>query len=76
MDFKRLREIGRYEIPLVPRLASSTDCSYFDDFANPQDMALYNEIRKKEEDYKNSKSGPTQVEQSAFVGFTFKHKLV
>lgn len=70
-----LRSPGAYMVPLVPKLHSELDTAYFDDFNNPQDMALYADIKRKESD--NRKRGEMidiQVPHSAFVGFTFKRK--
>ncbi|TPX77132.1 hypothetical protein CcCBS67573_g01604 [Chytriomyces confervae] len=34
--------------PFVPNLASATDTSYFDDFSNPNDMAMYKEVKERQ----------------------------
>ncbi|KAJ3385377.1 hypothetical protein HDU84_002274 [Entophlyctis sp. JEL0112] len=37
------------EPPFVPVLGSATDTGYFDDFSNPQDMAMYKEVQKRQQ---------------------------
>ena len=70
-----LRVPGAYTIPLVPKLNSELDTSYFDDFSDPKDMALYADIRRKESDNrKRANILDIKIPHSAFVGFTFKHK--
>ncbi|KAI9334040.1 kinase-like domain-containing protein [Obelidium mucronatum] len=34
--------------PFVPQLTSSIDTSYFDDFSNPNDMAMYKEVKDRQ----------------------------
>ncbi|KAJ3043138.1 hypothetical protein HDV00_005754 [Rhizophlyctis rosea] len=72
--------------PFVPSLASETDTTYFDDFSDPNDMAMYKEVRermaemeKKTGKGKEKEKGNGAVAgggelRAAFVGFTFKHK--
>ncbi|KAL1916995.1 uncharacterized protein VTP21DRAFT_5193 [Calcarisporiella thermophila] len=73
--FPRMRE----EVlpPFVPQLDSEFDTSYFDDFSNPQHMAMYKEVNDKKEKLEAQlKSEPVRdaVPRNAFVGFTFRHK--
>lgn len=73
IEFDNFRVPGCFRVPLVPVLNSTTDTTYFDDFTDPKDMALYGDIKRKEMDNKNSKDN-IKVMQSAFAGFTFKHQ--
>jgi cell cycle protein kinase DBF2 len=74
MDFSKLRVPGVYPVPLVPKLSSQDDTKYFDDFTNPKDLAIYGEIMKREGENKKLVTKDVQGVNSAFVGFTFKHK--
>ncbi|KAI8621764.1 kinase-like domain-containing protein [Chytriomyces sp. MP71] len=60
--------------PFVPSLASATDTSYFDDFSNPNDMAMYKEVKERQaklekkleegnEDEKRKGKGGTSIGQ-------------
>ncbi|KAJ3355672.1 hypothetical protein HDU91_005654 [Kappamyces sp. JEL0680] len=73
VDFERLRSPDT-KVPLVPRLNTDDDTSYFDDFSNPKDMALYAEIKRKESENKKKTRDEFEMAHAAFVGFTFKHK--
>ena len=74
MDFSKLRVPGAYAVPLVPKLKSQDDTTYFDDFTNPKDLAIYSEIMKREGENKKLLAKDVAGVNSAFVGFTFKHK--
>jgi hypothetical protein len=73
MEFKNLRVPGCFAIPLVPVLKDEIDTTYFDDFTNPKDMAIYGDIQKKELNMKKELQD-TVILQSAFAGFTFQHR--
>ncbi|KAJ3122402.1 hypothetical protein HK098_002888 [Nowakowskiella sp. JEL0407] len=63
--------------PFVPQLSSELDVSYFDDFSNTKDMAIYKEVWERQERLQNevmSKKDDNSVPRTIFVGFTFKHK--
>ncbi|KAI8900263.1 kinase-like domain-containing protein [Globomyces pollinis-pini] len=72
IDFRNLRVPGAFEIPLIPILKNELDTTYFDDFTDPKDMALYADIKNKEK--KLVDGSDVEVLQSAFVGFTFKYR--
>lgn len=67
--------------PFVPRLATPTDTCYFDDFDNPVDMSIYNEVKARQ-DQLNAVEADDSMDtdtsmlelKSAFLGFTFKHR--
>ena len=79
--FEELRtDRGAYP-PFVPQLGNATDTKYFDDFENPEDMAMYKEVRKrqqiinKETNKRNPRTNEEQRElRGDFIGFTFKHR--
>ena len=72
--FEHLRTPYGVTAPLVPQLRSPTDTSYFDDFENPDDMALYQEVHKRQDDLNSSVNPSESIKglRAAFVGFTFK----
>ncbi|KAJ3130697.1 hypothetical protein HK100_007686 [Physocladia obscura] len=45
--FTSLRS-GAIAPPFVPTLSSPADTSYFDDFSNPNDMAMYKEVKERQ----------------------------
>ncbi|KAI9202119.1 kinase-like domain-containing protein [Polychytrium aggregatum] len=87
-QFRHLRGTGSASItpPFVPRLASELDTSYFDDFSNPSDMAMYKEVKERQRALESKMSAPggkgaaggqedsdVRELRSAFIGFTFRH---
>jgi cell cycle protein kinase DBF2 len=58
--------------PLVPNLLSDIDTSYFDDFSDPNQMKGYSQIKLRFRADSKLSAAPSR---SAFVGFTFKHRL-
>ncbi|KAI8820183.1 kinase-like domain-containing protein, partial [Fimicolochytrium jonesii] len=81
-SFSHLRTPTSPTPPFIPALKSSIDTTYFDDFSDPKDMAMYKEVqdrmkemeKKKNEAATNPASGVQKELRNAFVGFTFKHK--
>jgi serine/threonine protein kinase len=73
IEFENFRVPGCFTVPLIPILRDDQDTAYFDDFSNPKDMALYGEIKKKEQQMAQELEG-MNVLQSAFCGFTFQHR--
>ncbi|OMJ24981.1 Serine/threonine-protein kinase sid2 [Smittium culicis] len=79
----------KFEPPFVPELENEIDTSYFDDFSNNQNLDLYREVIKKQnevdglikesenEEAANSSSvnlsDENLVKSSAFAGFTYRH---
>lgn len=64
--------------PFVPNLQSSVDTTYFDDFSNPKDMAMYKEVQERMVEVQK-RTGPSNTDadkalRAEFVGFTFRHK--
>ncbi|KAH6570245.1 hypothetical protein BASA60_007849 [Batrachochytrium salamandrivorans] len=81
ITFSSLRTADGPTPPLVPKLASNIDTSYFDDFNDPNDMERYKEVHQRQADLDKSNSehddgDSTRNLRSAFVGFTFKHNQV
>jgi cell cycle protein kinase DBF2 len=72
IDFDKLRDASQ-NVPFSPMLKSETDTSYFDDFSDPKNFNLYADIKKREYELKRDHKD-VKVLQSAFVGFTFRHK--
>jgi hypothetical protein len=61
--------------PLVPKLRNDLDTGYFDDFSNPQCMLGYSEITNKAlENEQLKQNGAMTGLNTAFVGFTFRHR--
>ncbi|KND00046.1 AGC/NDR protein kinase [Spizellomyces punctatus DAOM BR117] len=62
--------------PFIPTLKAETDTTYFDDFEDPKDMAMYKEVqdRMKDMEKKGAPKGDVGMLRREFVGFTFKHK--
>jgi serine/threonine protein kinase len=58
--------------PFVPRLASETDHSLFDDFTDEKSQAMYKEVFEKQQRVEAGPNVPAG-DRLAFVGFTFKH---
>ncbi|EGF83507.1 hypothetical protein BATDEDRAFT_8805, partial [Batrachochytrium dendrobatidis JAM81] len=78
IKFTALRAPEGPKPPLIPKLTSSIDTSYFDDFNDPTDMERYKEVHQRQTDLEKSGSELAGVDtcrnlRSAFVGFTFKH---
>jgi serine/threonine protein kinase len=73
IQFETFRVPGCHAVPLIPILKDEEDTAYFDDFTNPNDMALYGDIKKKEQQMNQELDG-LRVLQSAFCGFTFQHR--
>ncbi|KAJ3151405.1 hypothetical protein HDU86_006105 [Geranomyces michiganensis] len=81
LSFSRLRTPAGAAPPFVPTLPTETDTSYFDDFSDENDMAMYKEVRERMRDVagKNVKGGNgvdkarDKEIRDAFVGFTFRH---
>ncbi|KAI9095122.1 serine/threonine protein kinase, AGC family [Phlyctochytrium arcticum] len=77
-DLGALRSEGSKIVPpFVPHLATATDTTYFDDFEDPKDMAMYKEVQERMREMER-KGGVVDGEgaglRKEFVGFTFKHK--
>ncbi|KAJ1559844.1 hypothetical protein HK405_009131 [Cladochytrium tenue] len=68
--------------PFVPRLRSSTDTSYFDDFESPKDMAAYQDVRDRQAAVEaKTRAAAASADNDvaaamarAFAGFTFRHR--
>ncbi|KAJ1535893.1 hypothetical protein HK405_015476 [Cladochytrium tenue] len=68
--------------PFVPRLRSSTDTSYFDDFESPKDMAAYQDVRDRQAAVEAKTRAAAAAANNddaaamarAFAGFTFRHR--
>ncbi|KAJ3211841.1 hypothetical protein HDU67_004222 [Dinochytrium kinnereticum] len=65
--------------PFIPSLRGTTDTSYFDDFSNVGDMAIYKDVRDRQAIIEK-KAGATDSDdakaeglRAAFIGFTFRH---
>ncbi|KAI8918389.1 kinase-like domain-containing protein, partial [Powellomyces hirtus] len=86
--FTNLRNSPHNTPPFIPTLRAETDTSYFDDFTDENDMAMYKEVRDRMREVagKNctKKNGAGKSEgatkrmrdkeiRDAFVGFTFRH---
>jgi cell cycle protein kinase DBF2 len=69
VDFTKLRD---QRPPFVPELDSETDAGYFDDFSNEADMAKYKEVHDKQTALENLEDRNEKMNQSLFVGFTFR----
>ena len=73
-------EEGGREPPFVPQLDGECDTTYFDDFSNPEDMAMYQDVQNKQKEMAELVSQPDPDKdgenrgppRSAFVGFTFR----
>ncbi|OLY80132.1 Serine/threonine-protein kinase sid2 [Smittium mucronatum] len=77
------------EPPFIPELENEIDTSYFDDFTNNQNLDLYREVIKKQnevdgllkesevEDAANNSSVSSNdeilIKNNAFAGFTYRH---
>jgi hypothetical protein len=49
------------------------DTSYFDDFTNPEHLALYKDVLAHHRQEANNEDLADMPPRSAFVGFTFRH---
>ncbi|KAJ3335112.1 hypothetical protein HDU93_006452 [Gonapodya sp. JEL0774] len=64
--------------PYVPELVSETDTSHFDDFEDPGDMAMYQEVSKRREEMEVEAEQAGGDERwrrrGAFLGFTYSRR--
>jgi non-specific serine/threonine protein kinase len=72
LPFQKLRQLPA---PFVPVLDGETDVGYFDSFTNPEDMAKYAEVFKKQRDVEAVEEKGIG-NRNNWVGFTFGRNAV
>lgn len=70
VDFANIRSIRP---PFIPDLDGDADPGYFDDFDNEADMAKYKEVINKRQQVEEMEGKSTPIQNTDFVGFTFRH---
>ena len=72
---------GAVDPPFIPELSNDFDTSHFDDFSNPNGLAMYKDVYEKQRRLESQMDADSDKgkehhhgARQAFVGFTFRHK--